>query len=150
MSISMATRQAYAEIDNFIGLLDQKDQNKIPMKLREYFKREKDYHYTKKINPKESIKKQNLKTETLALIAMLNLQYWCEDEKEKERLKKRYILNGKRNQEELKQKYKIDNLFEKNRLKSAEQPLTNQVAIVDYKMSLFKKIINKIKKFFKS
>ena len=32
------------------------------------------------------IAKQLLKTETLSIIALLNLQYWCEDEREKARL----------------------------------------------------------------
>ena len=34
-----------------------------------------------------SIENQKLKEETLGIIALLNLQYWCEDENEKKRLK---------------------------------------------------------------
>lgn len=83
IGISATTRQAYTEIDNFIELLDENNKNKIPKKLREYFKREKDNNYVKIIKPNQSIKEQELKKETLALIAMLNLQYWCEDEKER-------------------------------------------------------------------
>ena len=100
MSISVATRQAYTEIDNFIELLDEYNKNKIPQKLREYFKKEKDGEYIKNINPNQPIKEQNLKEETLALIAMLNLQYWCEDENEKQRLKAIYAENERKYQEE--------------------------------------------------
>jgi len=90
--LSANTRQAYTEIDNFIELLDEYNRNKVPKKLREYFKKEKDNTYTKTINPNIPIKEQNLKEETLALIAMLNLQYWCEDEEEKRRLKKYTLI----------------------------------------------------------
>ena len=81
--LSNNRRQAYTEIVNFIELLDEYNRNKIPKKLMEFFKVEKDNNYTKVIDPNVPIKEQNLKKETLALIAMLNLQYWCEDEKEK-------------------------------------------------------------------
>ena len=83
MSVSIKTRQAYSEIDEFIGLLTVAEQNEIPQKLRNFFKEQKDKNYVKNINPNIPIKEQNLLEETLALIAMLNLQYWCKDEKEK-------------------------------------------------------------------
>ena len=91
--LSVNTRQAYTELDNFIELLDEHYRNKVPEKLREFFKKEKDNNYIKVIDPNIPIKEQNLKEETLALIAVLNLQYWCEDEDEKRRLKKIYYDN---------------------------------------------------------
>lgn len=84
MEIDIQTKQAYSEIDEFLSLLDEKTRNEVPIKLRKFFKKEKDNNYHKGINPNISIKEQNLKKETLALIALLNLQYWCKDEKEKE------------------------------------------------------------------
>ena len=74
MSVSLQTRQAYAELDTFIELLDDSLKNKIPTKLREFFKREKDVSYVKNINPNIPIKEQNLKRETLSLIALINLE----------------------------------------------------------------------------
>lgn len=37
MSISIKTRQAYSEIDEFLRLLSNEQRNKIPQKLRELF-----------------------------------------------------------------------------------------------------------------
>ena len=88
MGVSINTRQAYSEIDEFLSLLTEEQINKIPLKLREFFKEEKDKEYKKQIDSEIPIKDQNLKSETLAIIAMLNLQYWCEDEQEKEILNK--------------------------------------------------------------
>lgn len=145
MSISIATRQAYTEIDNFIELLDEYNKNKIPQKLREYFKKEKDKEYIKNINPNQPIKEQNLKEETLALIAMLNLQYWCEDENEKQRLKAIYAENERKYQDKLREKYNPDNLF-KNKQKVVEEKI-EETSMVEYKESIIKKILNKILNF---
>ena len=40
MYISAQTKQAYTEIDSFIELLTEEDRNKIPKKLRQFFKEE--------------------------------------------------------------------------------------------------------------
>ena len=144
--LSANTRQAYTEIDNFIELLDEYNRNKVPKKLREYFKKEKDDTYTKTINPNIPIKEQNLKEETLALIAALNLQYWCEDEEEKRRLKKVYSDNEIKYQQQLREMYNSDDIF---RIKNKKVELTNpnnELSIVEYKKSIVKRIISKIKR----
>lgn len=139
MSVSIKTRQAYSEIDEFIGLLTVAEQNEIPQKLRNFFKEQKDKNYVKNINPNIPIKEQNLLEETLALIAMLNLQYWCKDEKEKERLKNVYADNERKYQEELREKYNPDNLF-KNKQRAVEEKI-EETAMIEYKeISLFTKI----------
>lgn len=45
MSIMTKTRQAYSEIDEFLGLLSEEQRNEIPKKLRDFFKEEKDQEY---------------------------------------------------------------------------------------------------------
>lgn len=148
--LSINTRQAYTEIDNFIELLDEYSRNKVPKKLREFFKREKDNTYTKVIDSNIPIKEQNLKEETLALIAMLNLQYWCEDEEEKRRLKKIYADNEIKYQQKLRGMYNPDYVF-KNKQQLTDKEITceetqENVAMIEYKKETF---IDKIKKFFK-
>ena len=63
------------------------------------FKEEKDKEYLKNITADVDIEKQELMEETLAIIAMLNLKYWCEDKNERERLKQIYRNNEKEYQE---------------------------------------------------
>lgn len=151
MGVSMNTRQAYSEIDEFLGLLTKEQINKIPLKLRDFFKEEKDKEYKKQIYSEIPIKDQNLKRETLAIIAMLNLQYWCEDEKEKERLRKIYAQNEKIYQETLQIEFNPDNIF-KNRQdisRNFNNTDTGSTAIIEFKeKSFLKKILDKIKKIF--
>lgn len=150
MGISIKTRQAYSEIDEFIGLLNNEQIEKIPLKLRELFKKEKDPNYKKGINPNESIKNQNLKEETLALIALLNLKYWCEDEQEKERLKKVYAQNEKIYQEVLREQYNPEDIFKRRmtNIENKQEKIENS-QMVEYKETFIKRIINKIKSFFR-
>lgn len=147
MENDVQTKQTYSEIDEFLELLDEKKRNEVPTKLREFFKKEKDNNYHKGIDPNISIKEQNLKKETLALIALLNLQYWCKDEKEKERLKQVYASNENRYQEELREKYNPNNIFKNVNTEKVKE----EVALVEVKedkwykklFNFFRKIIRK-------
>lgn len=148
MSVSINTRKAYSEIDEFLGLLSDEQRNKIPKKLREFFKEEKNQEYKKRINPNIAIKNQDLKEETLGIIALLNLQYWCEDEKEKQRLKEVYAKNEKVYQETLQVAFNSDDIFKK-RTSNVEKEQENAeiTQIVEYKEPIIKRIFNKILKF---
>lgn len=144
MNVSFQTRQAYAELDTFIELLDDSLKNKIPTKLIEFLKREKDLSYVKNININIPIKEQNLKRETLSLIALINLEYLCEDENEKARLNEIYKKNEVEYKEHMKEKYNLNFLIK-------EEDKTTKEEIIEYKKeSWYMKIIRKIKKLFSS
>lgn len=146
MGISMSTRQAYSEIDEFLSLLKDEEINKVPKKIRDLFKEEKDKNYKKIIDPNKPIKEQNLKEETLALIALLNLQYWCEDEQEKERLKEIYVKNEKLYEEAFQIEFNSDKIF-KNGIEEANKDIEEQ-QVIPYKESILKKMLNRLKKLF--
>lgn len=148
MYISDSTRKAYTEVDNFIELLDEYYKNKIPKKLREFFKNEKEEKYIKNIYRNIPIKEQNLLQETLSLIAFLNLQYWCDDEEERKRLRKIYTENEKTAMKQMRLKYDINNIFKERRKEVIEEETKDNVAMIRYKDSLIQRIINKIKKIF--
>ncbi len=88
--------------------------------------------------------RDNISREALSLIAALNLQYWCEDEEEKNILKQIYIENGKRNQE----KYKYENLFKKENMNEIQ---TKEMNLITYKKesSIVVKMIKRIKSWLK-
>lgn len=149
MSIMTKTRQAYSEVDEFLGLLSEEQRNEIPKKLRDFFKEEKDQEYFKNIDKDIPIKDQNLKEETLAIIALLNLQYWCKDEEEKKRLQEIYAQNEKEYQDMLYEKYNPNDIFKKKEGTTIENnnEIKEKMQMVEYKDSVFKRIINKILNF---
>lgn len=143
--LSTASRQAYTEIDNFIELLDENERNKIPERLRTFFKREKDSNYKKEIDINIPIQYQNLKQETLAIIAILNLEYWCEDKEEKLRLKRIYFNNEEKYQKDLREKY---NFTFNAQIKSNEKTTQKELAISkNKKNSIFSRLKELIKKY---
>lgn len=143
--LSTATRQAYTEIDNFIELLDENEKNKIPERLRAFFKREKDNNYNKEIDINMPIQYQNLKEETLAIIAMLNLEYWCKDKEEKLRLKRIYFNNEEEYQKVIREKY---NSTFNAKIKSNEKTIQKELVISkNKKNSIFSRLKELIKKY---
>ena len=149
MGVSINTRQAYSEIDEFLGLLSIEKRNEVPQKLRELFTQEKDSNYRKGIDPTNPIKEQDLKEETLGIIALLNLQYWCKDEAEKQRLKSVYSKNEEVYQELLREKFNPDNIFKKKDTISEAKEETQCLQMVEYKEPLVKRIVNRILQIFR-
>lgn len=121
MEITKSTRIAYAEIDSFIELLPKEEKEKIPSKLKQYFKAEKDKETTKKLSMDIPIEEQNLQEETWNLIAMVYLKYLCEDEKEKKELEQIYDENEKKYREEMKEKYNPEKILENRGKKNIVQ-----------------------------
>ena len=140
--------RAYAEVDKILSFMQISYIEKVPKKLRELFKNEKLKDYDPNIDKNIPLNEQNLERKTYAILAMLNLNYWCNDE-EKQELLKAYSNNDKKREEELREKYNPDNIF-KNRIKEPEQATEEVKALVEYKKENFiKKLINTIKRFFK-
>ena len=131
--------KAYAEVDEILSFMEDVYIDKIPKKLRELFKNERLEDYKPNINPKIPLDEQKLQKKTFSILAMLNLNYWCEDEKEKQ---------------DLIEKYNPDKLFKKKETEQKiEEPKKNtaeNTALVEYKEEkFFKKLIKKIMNFFK-
>ncbi|OKZ60368.1 MAG: hypothetical protein BHV96_04070 [Clostridium sp. CAG:354_28_25] len=144
MEITKSTRIAYAEIDSFIELLPRAEKEKIPSKLKQYFKDEKDKETTKKLSMDIPIEKQNLQEETWNLIAMIYLKYLCEDEEEKKELEQIYDENEKKYREEMKEKYNPEKIFKERE----KQQVIQNLPIKVQKESIIQKIIKFINKLF--
>ena len=144
MEITKSTRIAYAEIDSFIELLPRAEKEKIPSKLKQYFKDEKDKETPKKLSVDIPIEKQNLQEETWNLIAMIYLKYLCEDEEEKKELEQIYDENEKKYREEMKEKYNPEKIFKER----DKQQVIQNLPIKVQKESIIQKIIKFINKLF--
>lgn len=148
MEITKSTRIAYAEIDSFIELLPKEEKEKIPSKLKQYFKAEKDKETTKKLSMDIPIEEQNLQEETWNLIAMVYLKYLCGDEKEKKELEQIYDENEKKYREEMKEKYNPEKILENRGKKNIVQQEEKNLPIKVQKESIIQKIIKFINKLF--
>lgn len=138
-------RKAYSEVDAILTLLGSEWIEKISSKFLTFIKTEKDPNYVANIKPDIYLEEQNLLPETISILAMLKLDYWCETEEEKEELLNMLNENERAYQEELSKKYSVESLFKnRDQTKSEENK-----GIIEYKESnFFAKICEKIRKFF--
>lgn len=141
----MENMLAYAEIDEILNLLEDDYRERVPKKVRDFFKEEKMKDYHPEIDIEKPLIEQNLKRETMVLLAILNLNYWCENEEEKQSFLDELDKNEEE-KKELEEKYNPDNLFKKKQDESTE----NNLQIIEYKKPNFIQILlTKIKKIFK-
>ena len=139
------TKDAYVEVLGILDLLDEEQKNRIPKKLKEFLKNNKNQDYQVNIDSNIPLEEQNLLQETVDILAMLKLNYWCTNEKEKEGLLNLLNENEKKYQEELRKKYNPNNLFKDK--ESKRVIYTNEeLSIVKYKESIFKRIKDWLKR----
>lgn len=142
------TELAYAEVDAILELLEDEFVNRIPEKVRKFFKDEKNKEYIPTIRSDIRLDEQDLRAETISILTLLQLNYLCDSEEEKQEILNELQENDRLKQEELREKYNPDNIF-KNRNNSHENK--QNVALVEYKKpSIIKKILDNLRRIFKN
>lgn len=133
---------AYAELDEILSLMSSEYIDKIPLKFRDFLSREKDTNYIKKIDVNKPLEEQNLQRKTLVLLAVLRLNYWCENEKEKQE----FLNELNNNEKEQLERFNTDNLFSNNQ----KETKTEDSQLIEYKeKNVIQKMIEKIKNIFR-
>lgn len=143
--MNIKTKEIYSEVYQVLNLLGDEYINKLPNSLFNMLKEKRNSNYTPQYTEDIPLNEQNIKKETLSIIALLDLNYWCENENEKLKIKQILKNNEDRYQQEIKDKYNPDDIFKKHR---QEKNIENQVSMIEYKESLFQKFISKIKNIF--
>ena len=123
---------------------------KLPEELKEFISKNQSLSYEYDFDRDLPLIYQINNEKTKAYISYLYLKYINESTHEKDILLKKYEQNEKIYQQKLIEKYNPDNIFKKNNKENriAEEIAENSVAMVEYKESIFKKILNKIKSIF--
>ena len=150
--MNVDTQEMYSEVYSILNLLGNNYIAKLPKSLFKMIEEEKSSTYNPQYSEDKSLNEQNIKRESLAMIALFHLNYWCDSNEEKEQLKQLFKNNEEKHQAEIREKYNPDNLFKNRKQENTteSQPFINDVAIVKYKEKNFlQKIFDKIKYLFK-
>lgn len=141
---------AYAEVVEVLDNMSLEDRNKIPKKVYDFFIEKSSKDYIKHLNKNIALCKQDIREDTKEILAILLTNYWCKTENEKNDLLKLFRENELKYQQDLREKYNPDNIFKKRTQESVieEKNIEKEFALVEYKESFFKKLINKIKNIF--
>ncbi len=145
--MNVGTQEMYSEVYSILNLLGSSYITKLPKSLFKIIEEEKSSTYNLQYSEDQSLSEQNIKRESLSMIALFHLNYWCNSDEEKEQLKQLLKNNEEKHQAEIREKYNPDNLFKNNKQETIQEANvnSNNLAIVEYKESILKKFINKIK-----
>ena len=136
------------QINEIIKYMTPNLKARIPKKFISYFENNKSKDYNWKVNEVVPLEKQNLLPTTKEILTVLYKDYICDD-LERVELEKTLNNNEVKYQEELRQKYNPDNIFNNKTKKVVNTIAENEnTSVVAYKESFFRKIISKIKLFF--
>ena len=126
--------------------------NKIPLKIRDFFKNNASNTYRFEYDKTKRLNEQNIKDKTRGIIALLYRDYICDDDERKE-YNDIYtkFLNEKEN--EKRALYNPDNIFKKANNAIIENNFdsenTNYLQVINDKPNIIKRIFNKILSFLK-
>lgn len=155
MAINIKPEQAYAyaEILDIIKHLDPSLSAKIPKKLILIFNTYASKDYVRHIEASKPLEQQGISKETAALLALLTLQYLCENESQKSSLRATLANNQKAQEAALREKYNPDNIFTATPTSNTNDVIpelaSNPSSLpVDYNsLPWYKKLFTNIKKF---
>lgn len=145
--VSIKNANAMAEVIYYLKGIKQEDIDKIPKKFMQYLNENASKEYKCNFDYNKPLKELNLLEETRGIIGMICYNYCCDTENQKEEYLKKLSRNEQKYQQILYEKYNPDNLF-KNKVSQIES-VENSVAMVEYKETIFKKFISRIKSIFK-
>jgi uncharacterized protein YdaT len=137
--------KVYAEVYEILNLIEDDFYYKIPKKVLNFFRDERDIEYTPIIDINKSLDEQGLSERTITILSILNINYWCENE-EKEEFINLLDENEEYEYKLTHDKYNPDNLFKKNNDKSVSE---NTELVIYNEKSIINKILEKIKTLFK-
>ena len=95
-------KDIYSEVYAILNMLGKEYINKLPKDIYNIIKEEKSTEYNPVYETTVALDKQDVKKETISIIAFLHLNYWC-NEDEKIKLRELFDENEDKYQEELKQ-----------------------------------------------
>lgn len=143
----MSNREnAYTEVYTILQELNEEEYSKIPPEILETIEENMNKEYEFMLDDELELKEQQMLPETKAILFNLFRDYLATTEQKEKIIK---MQNEERQKNELKkqQNYNVD-VFQ-NKTKISTKPIGNQDnELIEYRESIFTKIVNKIKNWF--
>ena len=116
---------AFAEVLELLSFMDEESVSKIPKKLIALFETHASKSYQKHLSPDLPLEEQNISEKTISYLGVLCLNYWCDSEEEKQDMLNQIRQNDIRKEEELREKYSYEKMF--NNQKTSEEHSSNNI-----------------------
>ena len=132
---------AYTEVLEILKQLPESELNKIPSKEIEYLENNRDKKYSFTYNQEKTIEEQAISRKANAILVSYFSKYFINNA-QRQKLDEILTRNQQIVENETRKKYNPENIFSK------KENETKFVQVIPYKKSVFRTIIEKIKKFF--
>lgn len=143
--------EAAVEVLDILNHTNKEDVAKIPQSFIKFLTNISSKSYKVKFNHEHPINGLNLKKQTRELLGFIYITWWC-DKEEREKYKKLIHESNIKN-EEIKEKYNVNDIFKNKKEKQEHKIIQNEnvmkTSIAEYKKeNIFKRVLNKILSFF--
>lgn len=138
--------EAAVEFNSILEYTSEDLKNKIPKKFLDFLQSIQSKTYKFEYDKTKKLDEQKLKPKTRGLIALVYQDYICNEAEKEEYIQKSQKLI-KQIEESKREKYNPNDIFKDKKIDN-DKDTTNTVEIAEYKKSIIKKIINKIKNIF--
>lgn len=142
-------RIAYNELLEIFKRLDPNLVSKIPSQIINYFEENKLPDYSFKYNDDLAITEQNISDTTKAILAALDLNYWCNNTQEQEALIDKYSKNTELYNDILQVSFDVETAFKHQASHPNQSDNVSDSKLVEYTPSVFKKFTNFILSLFR-
>ena len=143
--LTVEDKIAITEVLDILKNTRKQDVDKISPQFMEYLEKNSLDTYEPSLDHSKKIKDMQLKKRTRVCLAIIYRKFWCNDE-QRNAFDKKLKDNEIRHQKEAKEKYNPDNIFKNS--KPNVRVEESEVSIIEYKESVFKKIMNWLRKIF--
>lgn len=145
--------EAAVEVLDILNHTNKEDVARIPQSFIKFLTNISSKSYKVKFNHEQPINGLNLKKQTKELLGFIYITWWC-DKEEREKYKKLIHESNIKN-EEIKEKYNVNDIFKNKKEKQEYKIIQNEnvmkTSIAEYKKeNIFKRVLNKILSFFDS
>ena len=140
--LSVKYSEAAVEVLDILKHTREEDVKKIPKKFIEFWENNRSNTYISNLDHSKDIKDMNLRPETEAILGLIYMKYWANEE-EKAKFEKKIKENERLYQEALREKYKVEKIFE-NKKKNTQEHMLVEVE----KKTFWQKVIETVKSIF--
>lgn len=137
--------QRLVEVECVLNKMNEQNIKKIPQEFWEFLNKNKDINYNFKYDDSKSITENNVHIDTISLLTYINMNFLLDAEAKKEMIS---LLNEDEiiAEEQRRKQYNPDSIF-KNRIDKHIEQTSENVNMIEYKESVFQKIISKLRNF---
>lgn len=139
--------RALKELSEIIKFFPRNEYRKIPKTFINFIEENKDDNYQYMIEHIDDFQNQAMLDETRVLLSIVYRDFIASNKEKKQitDMEKNELLEE---EERIREKYNPDNIFKKRDTQQKENVITNEVAMIEYKESVFTKIKNWVKRTF--